>query len=657
MRRLFFSSALLFTLSTFSNLVFAQNTATTTVTANPSAITVGGTVGLSATVQPNAGTSTGKTIARPTGTITFLDGSTPLSSAPIALTPNSYASATFPQIFGTPDPTLTAQTISSVLGEVEGDLNGDGVEDLLIYNYLPQFSMQTFTSNGKGGYNASAVQTLSCPISAGSPGPIVAPYVTNTPQLMDFNGDGKLDLLCGVLVAYGNGDGTFAQPVPVSFLSTGFVTSYAADLNGDGRTDIIAVPLIPSSSVGVDQVQFSVTVFMNQGGGSFTSTGTFPIAPLAFGISLNFLPPSVVDVNGDGKPDLIAQTQTIGAGQSNGQQSVDVLLGNGDGTFGTYMPVSVPNPPDYGGGPWAYGTGYGDVNGDGKADLILTLASTASDLNAIVLLGNGDGTFQAPLYLALNTPVPGVGALSYEAPSVVVEDLNLDGKQDLIFGNGQLALGNGDGTFVLSSPLFPFQISPQEDRGLSLPLVQVTLPGSLEPSLVYVLPTVAPPAASIFTPQTSSAATLNTSSLAVGAHTITAKYSGDANYSSDTSAAIAVTVNQAASSIAATSSANPSFAGQSVTFTAKVTSAGPTPTGNLTFTSGSTTLGSAALSGGSAAFTTTSLTAAGTQTITVSYAGDANTQASTTTLSQTVDTAFNTAPGGNGHSLSSGATA
>jgi Bacterial Ig-like domain (group 3)/FG-GAP-like repeat len=641
-RRLFLFSALLLMLGTLPILATAQNTATTTVTADPATITVGGTVGLAATVQPNAGSSTGKTIARPAGTITFLDGSTPLSSAPIALAPNSYASATFPQTFGTLDPTLTAQMISSLVGEVTGDLNGDGVPDLLIYNYLSsQYSVQTFTSNGKGGYNVSAVQAFSFPASASYP------YVVNTPQLIDVNGDGKPDLLCGLLVAYGNGDGTFAQTVPVSFLSSGFVGSYAADLNGDGMTDIVAVPVIPQSSVGIDQLQFSVTVFINQGRGSFTSTGTFPIAPLAFG-SPYFLSPYVVDVNGDGKPDLITQTQTLAFGRGVGLQSVDVLVGNGDGTFGTYMPVSVPDPPDYGGGLSAYGTGYGDVNGDGKPDLILTLASIDADLNAMVLLGNGDGTFQAPLYLALHTPANGVGIPSYETPSAVVQDLNLDGKQDLIFGNGQVALGNGDGTFALSPPLFPFQLSENPARYFSFPLVQVALPGSLEPSLVYLLPTVTPPAASVFTPQTSSSTTLNASTLSVGAHTITARYSGDANYAADTSAGVAISVNQATSTIAATSSANPSFAGQSVTLTANVTSAGPTPTGNVTFTSGSTTLASVALSGGSASYTSSSFTTVGTQTITVSYAGDANTQASSTSLSQVVNAAFNTAPGGSG---------
>jgi hypothetical protein len=134
----------------------------------------------------------------------------------------------------------------------------------------------------------------------------------------------------------------------------------------------------------------------------------------------------------------------------------------------------------------------------------------------------------------------------------------------------------------------------------------------------------------------------------VGAHTITARYSGDPNYAADTSAGVAVSVNQATSTIAATSSANPSFAGQSVTLTAKVTSPGPTPTGNVTFTSGSTKLASVALSGGSASYTTSSFTTVGTQTITVSYAGDANTLASTASLSQVVNAAFNTSPGGSG---------
>jgi hypothetical protein len=277
--------------------------------------------------------------------------------------------------------------------------------------------------------------------------------------------------------------------------------------------------------------------------------------------------------------------------------------------------------------------GYGDVNGDGKPDLILTLTDTSGNVAAMVLLGNGDGTFQPQTNLILSEgPIPGIPA--NQAPSIFVEDLNLDGKQDLIFGNGQVALGNGDGTFALSSALFAY--TQGDTPAYAFPLVQMTLPGNLVPSLVYLLPTAAPPAASVFTPQTSSSGTLSLTTLAVGTHTITARYSGDGNYSADTSAAVTVTVNQAVSTTAVTSSVNPSLAGQSVTLSAKVTSNGPTPTGNVTFTSGSTTLATVALSGGSAAYTTTSFTKVGTLAITGSYSGDANTQASSATLSQVI---------------------
>ena len=266
-----------------------------------------------------------------------------------------------------------------------------------------------------------------------------------------LNGDGKTDILCGILVAYGNGDGTFAQAVPVPFLSSGFYTAYAADLNGDGKTDILAVPTIGQSRLG-SPIQFAFTVFLNQGGGSFASAGTFPVAPISYLPGTGFFPPIVLDLNHDGKPDIISQTLTFGSTQEdNPQRSVDVLLNNGDGTFGTYMPVTLSTPPDNGGGPAPYVIGYGDVNGDGKPDLILTLTDTAATVDAMVLLGNGDGTFQPQINLLLN----GEG-LRRISSSISVEDLNLDGKLDLIFGMGQLALGNGDGTFALSTPFFAY---------------------------------------------------------------------------------------------------------------------------------------------------------------------------------------------------------
>jgi hypothetical protein len=352
---------------------------------------------------------------------------------------------------------------------------------------------------------------------------------------------------------------------------------------------------------------------------------------------VSFPQPVLVDLNGDGKLDLITQIQPVGATQTQGLVTVDVLLNQGDGTFGAYTPVTIANGPNIGSdSEFPFGMASGDVNGDGKPDLILTVSDSDANCDAIVLLGNGDGTFQAAIYFILHQLENAQGIPWFQTPSVVVADLNLDGKQDLIFGNGQVGLGNGDGTFVLSSPLFPLQTGTNYDAYSTFPLVPITLPGNLVPSLVYSLPAATPPAASVFTPQPSSSAALSPSTLTVGTHSITARYSGDANYAGDTSAAVTVTVNQAVSVTAVTSSVNPSSAGQSVTLTAKVTSNGPTPTGHVTFTSGSTTLATVALSGGSAAYTTTSFTTVGTLAITASYSGDANTQASSATLSQVI---------------------
>jgi hypothetical protein len=627
-RRVFVFSVLLLMVSAFSGLADAQSgshTATTTVTADPAITAVGGAVALNATVQPNGVLSL--PISRATGTITFLDGSTPMST--VALTPNGFASATFQQTFGTLDPTLVPA--NPWLGQLTGDLNGDGVPDLLIYNFSPPAtsSAQAFLSDGKGGYTTGALQTLS--FTGASPSP--NPGVSKVPVLVDLNGDGKLDLLDGVEVAYGNGDGSFAQATPVSFLSSGFQTSYAADLNGDGKTDILAIDATlpyPSTS---GQIQFAVTVFLNEGGGSFTSAGTFVVDSYPW----QFLvyTPTFVDLNGDGILDLVLQWSVVLAGAP----QVSVLLNNGNGTFGTPVPLTVPYPPNIGDSSTTYQMGSGDFNGDGKQDLMLALWDDYGNSDAITLLSKGDGTFESPLYFALSTPPNVIVPI---IPNFIVQDVNLDGKLDLVFGSGRLALGNGDGTFTLGAPLFPLTNAPY-----SYPLAQIQLAGNPVPSLVYLLPSATPPPAAVFTPQTSSSAALSLATLAVGTHTVSARYSGDANYAADSSAGLAVTITQAASATAVTSSVNPSFAGQSVTLTAKVTSNGPTHTGNVIFTAGSTTLATVALSGGAAAYTT-SFDTAGTQMITASYSGDGNTQASSGVISQVVNAAFAQAPGGSG---------
>ncbi len=156
-------------------------------------------------------------------------------------------------------------------------------------------------------------------------------------------------------------------------------------------------------------------------------------------------------------------------------------------------------------------------------------------------------------------------------------------------------------------------------------------------------------------------ATFSTSQLAVGTHSITVVYSGDANFTTSTSAALSQTANKDGTSTAVVSSANPSVFGHTVTFTAVVTAASPgvgTPTGTVTFKDGTTALGSpVALSGGTATFSTSQL-AVGTHSITVVYSGDANFITSTSAvLSQVVQASSGAAfVGPTGNSVDLGAT-
>ena len=133
-------------------------------------------------------------------------------------------------------------------------------------------------------------------------------------------------------------------------------------------------------------------------------------------------------------------------------------------------------------------------------------------------------------------------------------------------------------------------------------------------------------------------ASLVTSTLAAGVHSITATYSGDGNFLGATSAVWPHTVNPAGTSTTLVSSLNPSTQGQSVTFTATVTSAAGTPTGSVNFLDGATVLGSKALTGGTASFSTSALLA-GAHSITAAYGGAPSYSPSTSAvLTQTVGT-------------------
>jgi len=285
--------------------------------------------------------------------------------------------------------------------------------------------------------------------------------------LVDVNGDGIPDAIVAndcntnncnsgeVSVLLGNGDGTFQSAVSYNSVGVNTISVAVADVNADGKPDIILGDQCNNSN---NCSNGQVSVLLGNGDGTFqTAVGYGSGGQTTQSVA-------IADVNGDGKPDLEVANWCVNSNCSNG--SVSILLGNGDGTFQTavsYDTIGVSSSS----------VAVADVNGDGKPDLAVSNECNNNNncTNGLVniLLGNGDGTFQA--------------AVSYnsggqDADAVALTDPNGDGKLDVVVANqvdsegnyqdggmASVLMGNGDGTFQTA---VAYATGNQDGRGLAV---------------------------------------------------------------------------------------------------------------------------------------------------------------------------------------------
>jgi hypothetical protein len=457
----------------------------------------------------------------------------------------------------------------------------------------------------------------------------------------------------------GNGDGTFqANPliIPVG-TQQNFAASIQSVAAGDflhnGKLDLAVAN--PGSN--------TVSVLLGNGDGTFQprvdyAVGTVPLSVAALDL-------------GNGHVDLVVANHD--------SSNVSVLVGNGDGTFGPARNIDVKTQVS---GFVAHPLTLqaGDFNGDGKPDVLISqfAGADAGESLVTVLLGNGDGTFGAPI-----TRDGGFGLIG-----LAVGDFDADGKLDFAMSEAfgvqvEVFPGNGDGTFGtpgffqvgsfpsgpasgdfngdgrpdLAAPLFANAVSVLLNTSGQAAATTTTLNTSV-PSAVFgqtqtLTATVNSPAGTptgtvtFFDGNTAlGSAPLNaagqatlTVSLGVGSHVLTASFGGSNAFDPSTSAAVAGTVSPAATTVALSASTNPARTGASVTFSATVTAVAPgagTPTGTVTFFDGSTALGTVTVNGQGKAALTTSFATLGSHQIQGIYNGDGNFAAGSQTITAQV---------------------
>jgi len=337
------------------------------------------------------------------------------------------------------------------------DLNGDGRPDLEVANNGDK-SISVLLNTGGGKFGPPSITAL--------------PFDPNYLAFGDFNHDGKLDLAAAsyrsnaMVILLGNGGGTFHSPA--AYATGNFAQSIGVEPLDDGTT-----LLVTADGITGDVLFTVVTPQGVVGAPPLDVVGGQPTAVAA------------ADLNGDGMPDVVL---------TGASSDVSVLIAQAGGQFKAAVGYSLGQPS-----PLPQALVIGDLNGDGKPDVITANAGTFTSPGSVsVLLGNGDGTLKPPASTNVNQT----------AQSLALGDFNRDGKPDVAVaafgsipgaggsdpGGVAVLLGKGDGTFqppatLTVSGLHPEAVAAADLNGdgkLDLAVVLVCDPALTQPSTLAI---------------------------------------------------------------------------------------------------------------------------------------------------------------------------
>ena len=339
--------------------------------------------------------------------------------------------------------TINVATTNKIYIEnlITADLRNSGHKDIVTSNGI------VLLNDGTGKYTASSASAFTAAFASSSYGPNLAAG--------DLNGDKKLDLVVNnggtVAIYLGNGDGTFKPgPSYSSNDSIGYVT--ITDLDGDGNSDVY-VGLANGGFFGGDQFQIG-QAYALMGNGDGTLRGASD-APFVYNGA------NLADLNGDKILDGVGVSASLTANTV----SFVTYAGKGDGTF--VAKSTLPVPPVTSAVPFTCtyngidSFALGDINNDGKADLVFFATNNGSPCFAgfFTAMGKGDGTFSTPVFTFAPALRSGTPFYSQAVSNISLSDINHDGKTDIVYvylatdAQGityqgvAVQLSNGDGSF------------------------------------------------------------------------------------------------------------------------------------------------------------------------------------------------------------------